>query len=86
MSLRRVKQLYCVAIMFFAIALACTGGLIEWIVAVLMLAGALPMFALVKRAASKSALIGFRQDLSLEAIPHNQPTDQVSEDQRAIHR
>jgi len=50
--LRKVKWAYCIIIMFFAVALTCTGGLIEWIIAVVMLTGALPMFCMVSWAAS----------------------------------
>lgn len=84
MSLRRAKNLYCLSVISIAVALTCTGGLIEWIIAVVMLTGALPMFTVVRRATAQSALIGFRRDL--EATPHNQPTDPASGDRKEVHR
>lgn len=75
--MRRIKTLYCVAVIAIAIVLSCTGGLIGWITSIVVLAGALPMFRVVRRASAHAALIGFRSDLS-EDTPQNQSTDQVS--------
>lgn len=47
MSLRRVKVLYCVAVVSIAVVLVCAAGLIGWIVAIIVLAGALPMFGAI---------------------------------------
>lgn len=51
MSLRRAKFIYCAMIISVAIVLACTAELIGLITAVLLLAGALPVFTAVRRAA-----------------------------------
>lgn len=47
MSLARIKTLYCVAVIAIAIVLDCTGEIVGWATAVVMLAGALPVFHLV---------------------------------------
>lgn len=76
MTLRRIKVLYCVAVISIAVVLACVGGVVGWLTAIVMLGGALPVFGAIRRASAISALIGFRDDCG--ATPHNQSTDQVS--------
>lgn len=44
MPLQRIKVLFCVAAISIAIILDCTGGVIGWATAVIVLAGALPLF------------------------------------------
>lgn len=56
MSLRRAKFIYCAMIISVAIVLACTAELIGLITAVLLLAGALPVFKAVFHGARQEAL------------------------------
>jgi hypothetical protein len=53
MSLRRVKLIYCVAVVSIAVILAST-GLLGVVTAVLLLAGALPMFRAMRWAVTRS--------------------------------
>ncbi len=66
MSLRRIKLLYCITVVAIAVILASFGQLIGWIAAVVVLAGALPMFGAVKRAAGDSAA-----DETLRIVEHH---------------
>ena len=52
MTLRRMKTLYCIAVMAIGILLTALGGLLGWIAAILLLSGALPGWAIATRAAS----------------------------------
>lgn len=65
MSLHRIKTLYCIAVISIAVILDCVGGLLGWTAAVVLLAGALPLFGIVCQAAeikgAQSALIRIRQ-------------------------
>lgn len=56
MSLRRVKTIYCASAITIALVLDCTGGMIGWIAAVVLLAGALPLFRLVIWASADATL------------------------------
>lgn len=56
MSLRRIKTLYCVAVISIALILACTGGLIGWVASIVLLGGALPMFRAMWNAGTQEAL------------------------------
>lgn len=56
MSLSRVKTIYCVSVIAIALVLDCTGGAIGWIAAVVLLAGALPLFRLVTCASADATL------------------------------
>lgn len=55
MSLRRIKTLYCVAVISIAVVLACVGGTVGWVTSIVMLCGALPMFRAVSGAAGDIA-------------------------------
>lgn len=84
MSLRRIKTLYCLAVIAIGVLLAALGGWVGWLAAVLVLSGALPMFRVIGRAAAGSALTGAWDKLILlEDAPHNQSDDQVCEDRKA---
>jgi hypothetical protein len=85
MTLRRMKTLYCVAVMAIGILLAAS-GMIGWITAVILLSSALPSWKAATHAAAKSALIGFRGDLAHANIRHTEATRQASEDRRAARR
>lgn len=65
MSLQRIKSLYCIIAISIAVILDCTGGVLGWATAVVVLAGALPMFDLGCRAAeqegARGALIRVKQ-------------------------
>jgi membrane associated rhomboid family serine protease len=50
MSLRRIKTLYCLAVIAIGVLLAALGGWVGWLAAVLVLSGALPMFRVIGRA------------------------------------
>lgn len=86
MSLRKVKTLYCIAVMAIAIVLAVLGHWVGWVTAVVLLSGALPGWRLATRTAASSALIGFRQNLVNEATIRTQSTDPASEDRQAVRR
>lgn len=55
LSLHQAKTIYCLAVILIAVILAIVGGLVGWGVSIAMLAGALPLFNLVTRAAGDDA-------------------------------
>lgn len=55
MSLRRIKTLYCVAVISIAIVLVSQGSFVGWATAVVVLSGALPVFGAINGA---SELVG----------------------------
>ena len=58
MSLRRIKTLYCLAVIAIGVLLAALGGWIGWVAAVLVLSGALPMYhSLIKAMARQNIAI-----------------------------
>lgn len=61
MSLRKVKDGYLIIVMFVAILLATMGGWLGWIVSIVLLSGALPMFKVIGRAFSESLLTEINQ-------------------------
>lgn len=63
MSLERIKNLYCIAVIAIAIVLDCTGEMIGWATAVVMLAGALPVFNCATRIAANQ-----EKQRTLEAV------------------
>lgn len=52
MPLRRIKTLYCVTVMAVAVLLFAAGGIIYWAASIVLLAGALPIFRLIRRVVS----------------------------------
>lgn len=54
MSLRRAKTLYCITAIAIAVVLDCTGGVIGWAAAVIILSGALPLFQTVSQAIAEN--------------------------------
>ncbi len=56
MSLRRVKTLYCIAVMAIGILLASTGDLAYWLASVIVLGGALPLYRVMGHAAFDESL------------------------------
>lgn len=48
MSLRRIKTLYCIAVIAIALILVDAAGVLGWVTAVVVLAGALPMFRAIQ--------------------------------------
>lgn len=61
MSLRKVKDGYLIIVMFVAILLTTMGGWLGWIVSIVLLSGAVPMFKAIGRAFSDSLLIEINQ-------------------------
>lgn len=56
MSLRRIKTLYCLAVIAIGVLLAALGGWVGWLAAVLVLGGALPGWKAVERTFLAQAL------------------------------
>lgn len=56
MTLRQVKAVYCVAVIIIAVILVSHGGILEWAASITMLAGALPVFTIIRRAAEQESL------------------------------
>lgn len=56
MSLRKLQSIYYSVIIVAAVTLTCTGGLIEWGVAAVLVVGGVPMFSLATRAAADETL------------------------------
>lgn len=52
MSLRRMKTLYCIAVIAIAILLFATGSFVYWIASMVLLGGALPGWRIATREAS----------------------------------
>lgn len=48
MSLRRIKTLYCVAVISIGILLASHGEVVSWAASIIVLGGALPMFGAIR--------------------------------------
>lgn len=67
MTLRQVKVIYWVAVVTIAILLGLAGGLLHWIAAVALVAGALPMFRAVHRATKAATLHDVEQQALLMA-------------------
>lgn len=80
MSLRKLKTLYCLSVMAVGVILTAIGGMLGWLVAVIILSSALPAWKLVVRSASESAIIGFYRNLAGEATHRTVPIHQASED------
>lgn len=72
MSLQTTKRVYYLSIIVLAGALICAGGVVEWIVATVMLSGALPMYAILRKAAeisgARSALQRLRENVILDEL------------------
>jgi predicted Na+-dependent transporter len=54
--MRRVKTIYCIAVIAIAIILVSFGQLIGWLAAIVVLAGALPMFRVVTQTSADATL------------------------------
>ena len=67
MSLRRIKIIYYIAVASIAMILICTAGPIGLVAAVLILAGALPMFMAVGKAMKAATLHDVEQQARLIA-------------------
>lgn len=61
MSLRRMKTLYCIAIISVAIVLAFLGQWATWIMSVLLLASALPSWSLIGKSWKAETLTALEQ-------------------------
>lgn len=61
MSLHGIKCLYCLLHIAVALVLVAIGGLIGWITAVVLLSGALPLFATIRRAAEHRGVSDYRR-------------------------
>lgn len=79
MSLRRIKTLYCVAVISVGILLASHGEIVSWAASVIVLGGALPMFRAVSGAMKTATLhdveqqariIADQTELSQQPKPH----------------
>jgi hypothetical protein len=65
MSLEHIRDLFYLAVIAVAIILDCTGGIIGWTAAVVILAGARPVFQVITCAASDQGA-----DEALSVVEH----------------
>jgi hypothetical protein len=82
--MRRVKTIYCLAVIAVAIVLSCTGGLVGWIAAIIVLAGALPMFRAVNWTASNQGADEAIANLRHRWYAHHATPDEESAS--VVHR
>lgn len=68
MSFRRIKTLYCLAVIAIGVLLAALGGWIGWIAAVLVLGGALPMFRVIGQQSEQNTKRQTLQELTVDLI------------------
>ena len=61
MSLSHTKTIYCFAFIVAAIALNCLGGFIGWILAIILLGVALPLFQVICQASADDTLTAVEQ-------------------------
>lgn len=83
--MRRVKTIYCIVVISIALILASVGGLLGIITAIIVLAGALPMFRAVGRAAEQRGVTDYRR-LRQAAARRILSTDQTAPDVREVDR
>jgi len=77
MKLERVRLLYCIAVIAIAVILDCTGGFIGWTAAVVVLAGALPLFNIgCQAAANREKQRTLAEVTDVVAPPEHQDTHQ----------
>lgn len=67
MSLRRIKTLYCVAVISIGVLLASHGEVVSWAASVIVLSGALPMFNAVSGAMKTATLHDVEQQAQIIA-------------------
>lgn len=71
--MRQVKTVYCIVVISLALILASIGGLLGIVTAIIVLAGALPMFRAVKRAAGDMMLTAVEnrnRERATPEVPH----------------
>lgn len=73
MSLKRIKMLYCIAVIAIGVLLATTGGVLGWIAAVLVLSGALPMFRVIDHQSKQNTKRQTLQELTADLIAPGRP-------------
>lgn len=76
--MRQVKTVYCVAVISVAVILASAAGLIGWVAAIIVLAGALPMFRAVSWAAEDNGADRAIADLRRRWYAHHATPDEES--------
>lgn len=98
MSLRRIKTLYCLAVIAIGVLLAALGGWVGWLAAVLVLSGALPGWIMGVRAIRLNTITVFEYraqtrarseaPLSTSSLENDRPDNlpEVLKEPRSIHR
>lgn len=79
MTLDRIRDLFYIAVIALAIILDCTGGVIGWATAVVILVGARPMFHALRRTAEQRGVNDYRK-LRKAAAHHILSSAQVEQD------
>lgn len=91
MSLQTAKRVYYLSIIVLASALICTGGIVEWAVAIVMLVGALPLLKATIRAAQSRKKEEILKELADHLVPRpydrgTPQCDQQAPDRRSVGR
>lgn len=85
MSLRAIKTIVYLAIIALAIIVDCIGGMFGWVVASVMLGGAIPALRCVTRAAERRGISDYRR-LRRSTARHILSTAQEARDVREAGR
>ena len=89
MSLRRMKTLYCVAVIAVSIMLANVGSIVYWLAAVTVLAGALPVFRAIQRIGAfheKQRTLAAVTDLLVQSHPDSLQSGRVALDRQTTEQ
>jgi hypothetical protein len=70
MTLHRIKNLYCITAIAIGLLLASAGGVVCYVAAIVVLAGALPMFRAVSGATKRQTLRSLASDLGVDLDSH----------------